>query len=284
MQAGKRRGDRHDATRVDLGRGFKAVFPYLMKGRNESIAYYPVLIDAENLLAYIDQKKGTPQEITIFEAVLLALTRILRERPTLNRYIIGRRLYQRRNVDLSFVARKQFTLDSDESNVFVKLKPEDDATTALSKIRGEIRTVKTSDQTADEGLIDLFMRLPRGLLRVAVKLLSLWDFYVDTPRFLRGVDPLRCSAYIANLGSVGMGAAYHHLFEWGTCSIFVTIGQIKPTVVVGADGNPTVRRTLELKIALDERIADGYYDARALELFDAYLNDPARLREIGATP
>lgn len=283
MGKGTRRGDRHDATRVDLGRGFKAMFPYIMKGRNESIAYYPVQVDAENLLAYVEQQKGTPQEITIFESVLLALTRILRERPTLNRYIIGRRLYQRRNVDLSFVARKRYTLDSDESNVFVKLRPEDDAATVLSKIRGEIRTVKTGDQTADEGLIDLFMRLPRGLLRVAVKLLSLWDFYVDTPGFLRGVDPLRCSAYIANLGSVGMGAAYHHLFEWGTCSLFVTIGQIKPTVVVGEDGAPTVRRTLELKIALDERIADGYYDARALELFDAYLNDPARLREIGAT-
>ncbi|MGC4153056.1 MAG: 2-oxo acid dehydrogenase subunit E2 [Propionicimonas sp.] len=283
MRKGIRRGDRHDATRVELGRGFKAVFPYIMKGRNESIAYYPVRVDAENLLAYVEQKKGTPEEITIFESVLLALTRILRERPTLNRYIIGRRLYQRRNVDLSFVARKRYTLDSDESNVFVKLKPEDDAAMVLSKIRGEIRTVKTGDQTADEGLIDLFLRLPRGLLRVAVKLLSIWDFYVDTPGFLRGVDPLRCSAYVANLGSVGMGAAYHHLFEWGTCSLFVTIGQIKPTVVVGEDGSPTVRRTLELKIALDERIADGYYDARALELFDAYLNDPAQLREIGAT-
>ena len=284
MGKGTRRGDRHDATRVDLGRGFKAMFPYIMQGRNESIAYYPVQVDAENLLAYVEHVKGTPQEITIFESVLLALTRILRERPTLNRYIIGRRLYQRRNVDLSFVARRQYTLDSEESNVFVKIRPEDDAATVLSKIRGEIRTVKTGDQTADEGLIDLFMRLPRGLLRVAVKLLSLWDFYLDTPGFLRGVDPLRCSAYIANLGSVGMGAAYHHLFEWGTCSLFVTIGQIKPTVVVGEDGQPTVRRTLELKIALDERIADGYYDARALELFDAYLNDPAQLREIGATP
>jgi pyruvate/2-oxoglutarate dehydrogenase complex dihydrolipoamide acyltransferase (E2) component len=77
-----------------------------------------------------------------------------------------------------------------------------------------------------------------------------------------------------------MGAAYHHLFEWGTCSLFVTIGKIKPTVVVGPDGNPAVRRTMELKIALDERIADGYYDARALELFDQYLNEPDQLRRI----
>lgn len=276
----KRGRGRRGATRVDLGHSLNAIFPYLMKGRNESIAYYPVVVDAENLLAYVDKVKGTDEEISIFEAVLLALIRILRERPTLNRYIIGRRLYQRDDVELSFVARRQYTLDSSETNVLVKVRPTDDAKTALQRIRGEIKVAKSGEQKDDDGLVEAFLHLPRGVLRLAVKALDAWDFYVDTPGFLRGIDPLRCSAYIANLGSVGMGAAYHHLFEWGTCSLFVTIGQIKPTVVVGPDGKPAVRRTMELKIALDERIADGYYDARALELFDSYLNEPERLREL----
>lgn len=282
MAARKQRWGRRGATRIDLGRSFNAIFPYIMKGRNESIAYFPVVVDVENLLVELEARKGTENQITLFEAVLLALVRILRERPTLNRYIIGRRLYERHDVDLSFVARRQYTLDSSETNVFVSVKPTDDAATALQKIRGEIRTAKSGDQKSDEGLIDLFMRLPRSALRLAVTVLSLWDFYVDTPGFLRGIDPLRCSAYVANLGSVGMGAAYHHLFEWGTCSLFVTIGEVKPTVCVGADGAPTVRRTMELKFALDERIADGYYDARALELFDTYLNDAAEIGRIGA--
>lgn len=275
-----RRRGRRDSTRIDLGGSLNALFPYLMKGRNESIAYYPVVVDAENLLAHVEKVKGTDEQITVFEAVLLALVRILRERPTLNRYIIGRRLYQRDNVELSFVARRQYTLDSSETNVFVKIRPGDDATEALRRIRGEITVAKSGDQKSDDRLVELFLHLPRGVLRLAVKALETWDFYLDTPGFLRGIDPLRCSAYIANLGSVGMGAAYHHLFEWGTCSLFVTIGKIKPTVVVGPDGNPAVRRTMELKIALDERIADGYYDARALELFDQYLNEPDQLRRI----
>lgn len=276
----RQRGDRHDASRVDLGRGFKAIFPYLMKGRNESIAYYPVVVDAEPLLAYLEQKKGTEGEITLFEAFLLALVRVLRERPTLNRYFIGRRLYQRHDVQLSFVARRQFTDDSSETNVLVRVRPTDDVPTILQKVRGEIRVAKSGDDKAEEGLIDLFMRLPRGVLRVAVKLLEWWDFYLDTPGFLRGIDPLRCSAYIANLGSVGLGASYHHLFEWGTCSLFVTIGQVKPTVCVGDDGTPAVKRMVELRIALDERIADGYYDARALDLLAVYLADPTQLETL----
>ncbi|MEA4944415.1 MAG: 2-oxo acid dehydrogenase subunit E2 [Propionicimonas sp.] len=276
----RRRGDRHDATRVDLGREFKAVFPYIMRGRNDSIAYYPIQVDAEPLLAYIEEHKGTESQLSVFEAFLLVLIRILRERPTLNRYFAGRRLYQRRNVDLSFVARRQYTDDASETNVFVSVKPEDDRATILAKIRGEIRVAKSGETKDDEDLIGLFLRLPRGLLRAAVKVVEWWDFYVDTPGFLRGVDPLRCSAYVANLGSVGMGAAYHHLFEWGTCSLFVTIGQIKPTVCVGEDGKPAVRRMVELRFALDERIADGYYDATALNLFDTYLREPAELERL----
>ncbi len=273
----KQRRGRHDASRVEPAHGFNAIFPFIMKGRNDSIAYYPVTIEAERLLEHIEAVKGTPDQITLFEAVMLALVRILRERPTLNRYIIGRRLYQRHDVVLSFIARRQFTEDSSETNVLVTVRPQDDAATVLSKLRGEIRTAKSGEQKEDEGLIDAFLKLPRGLLQVAVNALNAWDFYVDTPGFLRGIDPLRCSAYVANLGSVGLGAAYHHLFEWGTCSLFVTIGKVLPTVVVGDDGQPAVRRVMELRIALDERIADGYYDARALELFDTYLNDPAEL-------
>ena len=120
-RTGKLRRGRRDATRVDLGRSFPAIFPYLMRGRNESVAYYPVVVDAENLLTRIEEMAGTENEMTLFEAVLLALIRILRERPDLNRYIIGRRLYQRHNVELSFVARRALTLDSSETVSYTHL-------------------------------------------------------------------------------------------------------------------------------------------------------------------
>ncbi len=276
----RRRGDRYDASRVDLGRGFKAIFPYLMKGRNESIAYYPVSFDAEPLLAWIEESKGTDQEISLFEAFMLALVRILRERPTLNRYIIGRRLYQRHDVSLSFAARRAYTDEAEETMVLVRIKDTDDADTIIAKLRGEIRVAKSGQDKDDDKLIELFMRLPRSLLRVAVKLMEWWDFFIDTPGFLRGLDPMRASAMVANLGSVGMGAAYHHLFEWGTCSLFVTIGQVRPAVCVGEDGKPAVKQMAELRIAFDERVADGYQDARALERLADYLANPARLRQL----
>ena len=277
----KRRGDRYDATRVDLGHDeFKAIFPYLMRGRNDSIAYYPITIEVENLLEYLGRVKGTDKQITFFEAVLIALIKILRECPTLNRYIMGRRLYQRHDIELGFVARRDSAQGSAETNVFLRVKEGDDLASVLAQLRGRIGEAKSGKDSDDDKLIKLFMSLPRFAVRILLKLLEWWDFYVDTPKFLRGVDPLRSSAYLANLGSVGMGAAYHHLFEWGTCSLFITIGQIKPTVVVGEDGTPTVRKAVELRVALDERIADGYYDARALDSFITYFQDPEQLETL----
>ena len=85
----KHRGDRYDATRVKMPHDLNALFPYLMKGRNDSIAYFPFTIEVENLLTYIEANKGTDKEISVFQAFLLALLKVLRERPALNRYIIG---------------------------------------------------------------------------------------------------------------------------------------------------------------------------------------------------
>ena len=66
---------RHDAKRVNLPHDFNAIFPYIMKKRNESAVYYSMTVDVENLLAYIDERKGTDKEITFFQAVLLSLTK-----------------------------------------------------------------------------------------------------------------------------------------------------------------------------------------------------------------
>jgi len=276
----KKRGDRYDATKVEMPRNLNALFPYMMKGRNASVVYYPLTVDVENLLTYIEQNKGTDNALTLFQAVMLSLVKIMRARPTLNRYIIGRRLYQRRDVVLSFIARKKFADDGEETNVMVAVKPDDNRATIISKLTGETTIAKGDTQKEDDKIIASFLGLPRFILRLAIRALEWYDFYFDTPGFLRGIDPLRCSAYVSNLGSVGCGAPYHHLFEWGTCSLFVSIGKVTPTVVVGDDGQPTVRRTMQLRFTLDERIADGYYDARSLETMETYLQKPELLEQL----
>jgi hypothetical protein len=271
---------RYDATQVRLADSFTGIFPYLMKGRNESLVYIPSMIDAGPLLTYIEENKGTEFEISIFEALMICMVKLLRERPNLNRYIAGRRLWQRRDVVISFIARRAYADEAKEVNVQVRVRPGDDVKVLLGQIRGEISSARKGDDQNGDKVISFFFGLPRFALRTAIKALDTWDFFVDTPGFLRGFDPLRCSAYVSNLGSVGLDAQYHHLYEWGNCSIFMAIGKIRKEVAVGPDDTPVVKDIIPLRFTIDERIAEGYYDAKSLDLFRDYLANPELLRAL----
>ena len=50
--------------------------------------------------------------LTFFHLVLRAIARVLDEFPRLNRYVVGRRLYQRTDIALSFSGKEAFESDA----------------------------------------------------------------------------------------------------------------------------------------------------------------------------
>ena len=271
---------RRDGTRVAGSHDLNALFPYVMKRRCDSIVYFSEMIDVENLLAYIEKKKDGGEKVTFFQLFIVAIVKLMRERPHLNRFIRGRRLYQRNSLDVNFIAKRAFTDDAGETNVTIRVKPEDKFEDILQKLSGDIRAAKEGVETGDDEAVSVLMRLPRFVLMLVIRLCEFMDFFKGVPLILEKIDPLRCSAFVANLGSVGIEAPYHHLYEWGTASIFIAIGKIKKMPVVNDEGEIVARTMVEIKVALDERIADGFYCARSLDLFNKYLNDPACLESI----
>ena len=97
------------------------------------------------------------------------------------------------------------------------------------------------------------------------------------PKDVTDGDPYYCSAVISNLGSVKLHAGYHHLTNWGTCSIFCAIGEIKKRPFHDDDGNVTYRQSVDLGLTIDERIADGYYYAKTIRLLKKLLENPELL-------
>ena len=90
-------------------------------------------------------------------------------------------------------------------------------------------------------------------------------------------DPLYSSAYVVNLGSVGLEAAYHHLYEYGNIPFFIVLGKVKKAPVVGDDGELSVREVVNIRYTFDERITDGFYTSTALERFREYIENPQLL-------
>ena len=266
-----RKGVRRVSAPHDLG----ALFPYILKRRCDSLVYFPVDIDVEPLLDYLARGGSC----TFFQAVLLAAVRTMWERPGLNRYVRGRRLFEREDVDVTFVARRAPTEEGGESTVKLSIPPGDGFDDILAKMTRDIRAVRDGEEKDDDALIAALLRLPRFALRAMVRFLGWLDFHGILFRDFEKIDPLHCSLFLANLGSVGIEAPFHHLYEWGNCSLFVAVGKIGKKLTVDDAGEVRVKTMVELKITLDERIADGYYFARSFDLMKSYLENPAVLFE-----
>lgn len=267
--------------RVVKVHALNAMFPYMFRSRTESLVYFSTALDVENLLEYIEKKKTEGIELKFFQLFVASVVKLFKERPYLNRFVSGRKLYQRNNIKVSFIAKKAASDEGEETNVALTFGEKTSFQDVIDKLKRDIKIAKSEEvKKDDDKLIETLMKLPRFMLRMLFAFLRWMDFYFNMPKMFADVDPLRCSVYIANLGSIGIEAPFHHLFEWGNCSMFIAIGKIGYKPVALEDGTIVARKMVEVKVTLDERIADGFYFARSLELMESYLNNPESIENM----
>ncbi len=280
---------RSDGTYLKDIDPFMRFFPFIMKKRNESAVYFKQQIDMTELKAFMNQHNravaasGEGIKITIFHFVLAALVRIVAERPQVNRFVIGRRVYQRHELSVAFVMKREFKDDAKEEIIIMKFKPEDDLYAISQKIQDEVHRIRNEakkDEVKRSGIVNWFnvlMSLPRPILDGAVSFLAWLDYHGWLPRFILDIDPMHCSFWISNLGSLGVDAPFHHLYEWGTTSFFVTTGATERVPALLDDGTIGHREIMNIAVTFDERIADGYYYARSFQRYKILLEHPREL-------
>ena len=276
----RRRGVRFAATLVRDLDPLHWFFPYIYPNRADNEAFIREDFDLTNLNAFLEKKNqglDHAHRYTIFHAVAAALVKTVTLRPQMNRFIKGCRLYQRDELSLGFVVKKQFRDNADEGLAFIKF-PEDTTIDSLhERIMQEIfecRSDKLDNSTAG---MEMFTHLPRWLMRIVMWGLHRLDFYGKVPYDLIKADPNYASVFITNLGSIKLNAAYHHLSNWGTNSLFVIIGEKGRKPVFHEDGTFEMRDMLSVGITLDERIADGYYYAQTIRLVKKLIECPELL-------
>ncbi len=272
---------RREGTLVEDAPPMRRMMPHLMPGRNESAVYFEQTIDVTRTLAYLERRNAgaAPGEkaVTLFQIVLAAMLRTFVERPDLNRFVVGRRLYQRRAIEFGFAIKRAMRDDAGLTTAKVTFDATDDLDSVGAKMRGDIRSAKRGKESKSDVEMRLLARLPRFLLRFVMACQRWLDYFGLLPYALIEKDPLYSSLFLTNLGSVGLDSAYHHLYEYGTCPFFAALGRVRKAVVPGPDDLPVVRDVVSIKFVFDERITDGLYCARSLERFQAYVMDPATL-------
>ncbi len=82
------------------------------------------------------------------------------------------------------------------------------------------------------------------------------------------------SVYVSNLGSLGLDSVFHHLFEYGNTSNFIALGKIHKAPVVDENGELSVKDVVRIGYTLDDRISEGIYFVKAIELFKNFMQNP----------
>jgi len=271
---------RPDATPVAAVHPVRRIMPFLMPTKNGAFVLFEQEVDAApagRVLAELNAGRPRERAATLFHLVLRAIGVALTEFPRLNRFVAGSRLYERRGIWLAFSAKQRLERDAPLFTAKIRFDASEPFDAFVERVLGAVREGRSGRESRTDREINLFLRLPAPVLRLGVRVVRRLDAWGLLPASFSADDPLYASAFVANLGSVGLEAAYHHLYEYGTIPIFVTVGRLHRAPVVRDDGSVASREVFTLRYTYDERVEDGFYAARALERLQALLEDPARL-------
>jgi len=254
----------------------------LMKGRNEAAVTFEQQVALDETLAWLERtntERPEQERVSFFHVLLAAAVRALAQRPRLNRFVVAGRIYQRRAIELSFAVKKALTDEAGMTMVKVRFEPQDSLQDVRRRVDEAIAAGRATKLTASEREMAMVTRLPHAVQAALVWLMRWADRHNLLPASMIEADPLYTSVALANLGSIGLDAAYHHLYEHGTATLFAVVGRIRTLRELDAAGRLLERQVVTVKHTFDERVADGLYCARALQLFQEYVEQPGQLDE-----
>jgi hypothetical protein len=275
-------GDRPDGTVVRKAPRLRLFMPYLIRSRADAVVFFKQGIDIGATIDYLERwNDGTRPELRLFHIYMAAGVRVLGERPRLNRFIAGRRLYQRNDIAIAISVIKVKDDDAKLTVVKQTFEKDDGIRTVRDLTENAIANGRSKVKTKSERELAQAFKLPRFMLPVILKLQKFTDWLNISPAFMAESDPLYASAMISHLGSIGLDSAYHHLYDHGTLPVFVVIGKVQKKLVITERGESEIRPIVTIRYSLDERIVDGFYAARSLERLKELVENPWLLERAG---
>ena len=277
----KRRGDRRDGRLLRELDSLHFITGIIYPNRCDNEAYISVKVDLTAMNAYLARKNETETDFpyTMFHLVVAALLKTITLRPKLNRFIVNSNFYQRNEVSAAFVVKKQFSDKGAEALAFLHGKDEFTVEDVHEYIRSQVQECRSEKVDSSTENMDILNKLPRWLGKTAVKFIMWLDKHGWVPKDMVATDPYYSSVVISNLGSIKLKCGYHHLTNWGTCSLFCIIGEKKKSPFFNEDGSVDMRETLDLGLTIDERLADGYYYSKSVRMLKYLLEHPEELEK-----
>lgn len=265
----------------------RRIVPYLMPTRAGATVFYEQHLEVGDLLAWLEETNaGRPaaEHVSLFHVFLTALARTVKLRPEVNRFIAGRRTYQHKDISISFIVKTAMEDDAAETQARLVFTGDETVAEVRDVVTAAVTRERGGDERGgDDRLVDFFASWPRPMLRVISRAIASMDYHNALPAPLRDAIPLYTSVYLVNTGSIGIDAPFHHLYEFGSASVFVAIGRVAKEPVVDEHGQVVARDRVTIRFTLDERASDGFYFARTAEVFRRLVEEPDLLATTDVT-
>ena len=277
MSNSKRRfGDRKEGRLVRSMAPFYKFMPYVMPQRCDRCNQYEESFEVSAVDRRLRQLRVAGYKgISFLHFFVAAYVRAISMLPALNRFVAGRRVYARKNIEVVLAVRRDMTPNSSETTVKVIFEPTDTIFDVYRKMNAKIDEIKSSDDTnGTEDFAEAASRLPRFLIRFSLSFLRFLDYFGWLPQWSLDVSPFHGSMIITDLGSVRIGPIYHHIYNFGTLPVFVSFGAKYHKYELNRHGQVEDHKYIDYKFVLDEGIADGHYYALVLRAFREMFQHP----------
>ena len=270
-------GFRPDGRRVKDIDPIVRITPYLMPMRCDAQVFLQHRADYELMARYIAKKGAEGEKITFMQIIIAAFVRTVSQHPEINRYIMNKQFFSRNCCSVSFTMLKDMT-DPDAGETAVKIKF--DLTDTIYDVRDRMnKVIEASRGVENQNFVDKLVKLlfaVPGLPTGIVALVRLLDRYGLCPGALLDELPFHTSMYITNNASIGLHHVNHHIYNFGSTSLFFGMGTAERVAVV-EKGVTRMKRFLPIGITADERVCSGAHYAQFFDMMRDLLNHPEKL-------
>lgn len=256
------------------------LIPFIMVNRNGASNLVRDSFECSKVEKYIKEKQAEGMtNLTLMHVMIAAYVRLTAQRPALNRFIRGQRVWTRKNVEVAITIKKEMTLESPDTCIKALIKKDATLKEVYEQVNEEIRKYREEPGGDFDDTVKVLTYIPSLLLKFTVHMLKTMDYFNLLPKFLLKVSPFHCSYFITSMGSLGIPPIYHHLYDFGTCPVFCSFGTKRRAYEIDAEGVVKKKNYIDFTFVLDERICDGYYYASALRMLKNIMKNPWQLDE-----
>ena len=274
----KRGGDRREGRLLRSLSPYEKISPYFRRRRVEALSSVADTVEVTAIEQWLKEKRAEGWSgLGFLHLITAAYVRTVSMRPAINRFIAGRRLFARNEIQVILRVRRGATSESALTNVKVSFSPADTVFDVYRRLAAAVDEVQADVAvTVPEKLSSALSRLPRPFLRLALFAARVMDYFDWLPWSWLNASPFHGSLRIVDMGSLGVLPADTALPDFGTLSSALSFGAKRKTLEL-AESSVHEARYVDYRICVDGRLTDSAYFASALKCLKYFLRNPALL-------